>query len=98
MVVQFGLAMIPRFLYWAMACGLISGTTRGMSGSIRKAELLSTTTAPDSQAAGANSLLRLAPAEKRATSTPWKEPVVSSATLISSPQNFMTLQIGRAHV
>ena len=53
MVEQFGLAMIP--LWVLMASGLISGITRGTSGSIRKADELSTTTAPASTAAGANS-------------------------------------------
>src|SRR4030067_1048024 len=55
MVVQFGFAMIPRFRYWPIASALISGTTSGMSGSIRKADELSTTTAPEFQAAGAHS-------------------------------------------
>src|SRR4051812_25311414 len=50
MVEQFGLAMIPRCL--ATSCGLTSGTTRGTSGSIRKALELSTTTAPARAAIG----------------------------------------------
>src|SRR5512134_4155698 len=93
---QFGLAMIPRFLYWAMSCGLISGTTRGMSGSIRNAEELSTTTAPDSHAAGANSLLREAPAENRAMSIPLKALFWSSSTGICSPRNASLLPTERS--
>ncbi len=50
MVEQFGLAMIPRCL--RMSWGFTSGTTRGTSGSIRKALELSTTTAPAAAAIG----------------------------------------------
>src|SRR3954452_334574 len=52
-VEQFGLAMMP--LCRATSCGLTSGTTRGTSGSIRKALELSTTTAPARAAIGLNS-------------------------------------------
>ena len=53
-VVQLGFAMMPR-CFWISA-GLISGTTKGTSGSIRKAEELSITTAP-----GADGMLRVFP-------------------------------------
>src|SRR5512135_3485827 len=52
MVEQFGLAMMPQCL--ATSCGLTSGTTKGTSGSIRKALELSTTTAPALAAIGLN--------------------------------------------
>ena len=48
---------------------------------MRKALLLSTTTAPEAAAAGPNSRLREAPAEKRAICTPLKESLVSFSTL-----------------
>jgi len=31
MVEQFGFAMMPRVVYWAIACGFTSLTTSGMS-------------------------------------------------------------------
>ena len=55
MVEQLGLAIIP--LCFLISCGLTSGTTKGTSGSILQALLLSTTTAPALAAIGANSLL-----------------------------------------
>ena len=82
-VEQFGLAMMP--LCSLMFCGLTSGTTSGTSGSMRKAEELSTTTAPACTAAGANSLLREAPAQNRAMSMPLKLSVVISSTMYSLP-------------
>src|SRR5512141_827586 len=95
-VVQFGFATIPRRLYWPIASGLISGTTSGMSGSIRNAEELSTTTAPEAHAAGANSLLRDAPAENRAMSIPLKASFESSSTGNSCPSNFSFLPTDRS--
>jgi len=77
-VVQFGFAIIP-FVSKA-AWGFTSGTTRGISFSILKAELLSMTSAPALTADGANSRLLLAPAEKSAISMPLKESWVSSST------------------
>ena len=59
-----------------------------MSGSIRNAEELSTTTAPEAHAAAANSLLREAPAENRAMSIPLKASFESSSTGNSCPANF----------
>ena len=51
---QFGLAMMP--LWSRMRLALISGITSGTFGSMRKAEELSTTTAPALTAIGANFL------------------------------------------
>src|SRR2546421_630021 len=51
-VVQFGFAMMPRFVL--MSAPLISGTTSGTSGSMRNALELSTTTAPACVAKGAD--------------------------------------------
>ena len=51
MAAQFGLAMMP--LWSRMRFALISGITSGTFGSIRKAEELSTTTAPALTAIGA---------------------------------------------
>ena len=68
--------------------GLISGTTRGTFSSILKALLLSITTAPESTAWGANSLLLEPPAEKNAISIPLKDFGVSSSTSKFSPRNF----------
>jgi len=67
-VEQFGFAMMP----WCsgMSFELISGTTRGTCGSMRKADELSITRAPAATAAGANCLLLEPPAEKKAISTP----------------------------
>src|SRR5512143_3468992 len=96
MVEQLGLAMMPRFLYWAMAWAFTSGTTKGISGSMRKALLLSTTTAPEAAAAGPNSRLREAPAEKRATWTPLKESLVSFSTLTGFPPNSNSLPTERS--
>ena len=48
---------------------------------MRKADELSITTAPASLAAGTNSRLRVAPAEKKAMSTPLNASAVSSSTL-----------------
>jgi len=95
-VVQLGFATMPRFLYCAIASGLISGTTSGTSGSIRNADELSTTTAPDSHAAPANSLLREAPAENRAMSIPLNASFDSNSTGNSSPANFRRLPTERS--
>ena len=74
---QFGLAMMP--LCSRMRPALISGITSGTFGSIRKAEELSTTTAPAFTAIGANFLEMPPPAENSAMSTPSKECSVSSS-------------------
>ncbi len=70
MVEQFGLAMMPSCA--AAASGLISGITSGTAGSIRKAEELSTTTAPLFAAAGPSARDVPPPAEKKAMSMPLK--------------------------
>ena len=71
MVEQLGLAMIPPLPSStpSRASGLTSGTTRGIPGTMRKAELLSTTVALASAARGANFRLMDAPALNRASST-----------------------------
>ena len=83
MVVQLGHATMPRcpFTRWP----LISGTTRGTVGSMRKALDLSTTTAPALTACGAYSLDCAEPAEKNATSTPRKASGPTCSTRIFSP-------------
>ena len=68
-VVQFGLATIPLRIS-RNAAALTSGTTSGTSGSMRQAEVLSTTTAPAAASRGASSLDALAPVEQRAMSSP----------------------------
>ena len=79
-----------------MRRALISGITSGTSGSIRNAEELSTTTAPDFTAIGANFFEMLPPAENSAMSTPWKECGVSSSITIRSPRKSMVLPAERA--
>ena len=74
---QFGLAMMP--LCSRMRRALISGMTSGTSGSMRKADELSTTTAPAFTAIGAYFREMLPPAENSAMSTPSKECSVSSS-------------------
>src|SRR6266542_4825506 len=83
MVVQLGQATMPRCPFTAWA--LISGTTRGTVGSMRKALDLSTTTAPALTARGAYSLDCAEPAEKKATSTPLKASGPTFSTRIVSP-------------
>ena len=88
-VEQFGLATIPPppARIPAIACALISGTTSGTPSVMRKAEELSTTTAPAAEAAGAKRLDWSPPAEKSAMSTPRKESSVSSSVVYSMPSN-----------
>ena len=69
MVVQLGLAMIPRGRS-AIASGFTSATTSGTCSSRRHAEELSTTTAPASTKRGARVLEVAPPAEKIAMSIP----------------------------
>ena len=83
MVEQFGLAIMPLCLN--ALSGFISGTTKGTSGSILKALLLSITTVPDSTACGIYTLLLSRPAEKNAKSTPLKDFDVNCSTGIFSP-------------
>src|SRR5216683_744727 len=86
-VEQFGLAMMPRFWYCAIASGLTSGTTSGTSGSMRKHEVLSMTIAPAFVARGANTADTLLPGEDRTMSMPLKLKVSSAWTwrMSSSP-------------
>ena len=76
--VQLGLATTP--LCFARSPPFTSGTTSGVSGSMRKADELSTTTQPAALAAGTNSRLRVAPALKKAMSTPLNDEAFSSST------------------
>ena len=94
MVEQFGFAMMPRWL--AIASGLISGITRGTAGSIRKAEELSTTTAPALAAMGPNSFDNDPPALKNAISIPAKLSLVISSTSISRPAKVILFPRDRA--
>ena len=87
MVVQLGLAMIPR---WPpAAASLTPATTSGTCGSMRHAEELSTTTAPAAAKRGACSRARAPPAEKRATSMPAGSAAARSSTS-TSPQGVAT--------
>ncbi len=71
-----------------MASPLTSGTTSGTSGSIRKCDVLSMTTAPAAAARGACFSETAAPGEKRAMSMPAKSNVASDCTFkgVSSPK------------
>src|SRR4029453_6640697 len=91
---QFGLAMIPG--WFAMASGLISGTTSGMVLSMRKAEELSTTTAPFDTAIGPNFFDVALPAENSARCTPSNDFSVSSVTVTDLPANGSCLPAERA--
>ena len=88
-VEQFGLAMMPRLKCCAIASGLTSGTTSGTSGSMRKREVLSMTTAPAFAARGANTSDTLAPGEDSTMSMPRKSNVSRPWTLrrSSSPND-----------
>ena len=87
MVVQFGLAMIPRGRFKASS-GFTSGTTRGTSFSIRKALELSIITAPCLVIVSANSIEVLPPAETKATSMSLKSSLCfSSLTVYCLPRN-----------
>ena len=79
-----------------MRPALISGITSGTFGSIRKADELSTTTAPAFTAIGANFREMPPPAENSAMSTPWKEFSVSSSITICWPRKSMVLPAERA--
>ena len=83
-VVQLGLAMIPLCAR-ARSPGLTSATTSGTSGSIRKAEELSTTSAPAAAKRGAWAREVVAPAEKSAMSIPVGSAVEASSTTTSRP-------------
>ncbi|CCE05035.1 hypothetical protein BRAS3843_1260013 [Bradyrhizobium sp. STM 3843] len=91
---QFGLAMMP--LWSRMRLALISGITNGTFGSMRKAEELSTTTAPERTAIGANFFEMPLPAENRAMSTPSNERSFSSSMVIVWPRKLSVLPAERA--
>ncbi len=91
---QFGLAMMP--LWSRMRLPLTSGITSGTFGSMRKAEELSTTTAPALTAIGANFLEMPLPAENSAMSTPSKARSVSSSMTTFWPRNDTVLPAERA--
>jgi hypothetical protein len=78
-----------------MRPALISGITSGTFGSMRKAEELSTTTAPAFTADGANLREMLPPAENKAMSTPSKERSVSSSITICLPRKATVLPAER---
>src|SRR6185437_2634008 len=79
-----------------MRLALISGITSGTFGSMRKAEELSTTIAPDLTAAGANFLEMPLPAENSAISTPSKERSETSSITTFWPRNETALPADRA--
>ncbi len=82
-VEQFGFAIRPECV--RAAWGFTSATTSGTPSSMRKAEELSTTTAPAAMACGAHSRERVAPAEKIAMSIPSKLCGPTACTGISRP-------------
>src|SRR4051812_15442247 len=84
-VEQLGLAIRPLCLW--ICSGLTSGTTSGTPSFMRKALVLSTTTAPAFTADAANSLLTEPPAEKKATFTSLKLSCFSSSTACDFPLN-----------
>ncbi len=95
-VVQLGLAIMPRGRLSASSA-LHSGTTRGTSSSMRKAELLSIITAPYLVMVSANSFDVPAPAEVNAMSTSLKSSLCcSSFTSISLPRNMYFLPAERS--
>ncbi len=72
MVEQLGLAMMLRLRKFFRASAFTSGTTSGISGSMRKKEVLSITTQPAAAARGAKVAETVLPGEKRAMSVPAK--------------------------
>ena len=86
-VEQLGLAMMPRWAWSAILSALTSGTTNGISSSIRKWLVLSMTTAPASTAAWAYRALTDEPAENSAMSMSSKESSSSTFTGICRPPN-----------
>src|SRR3989338_8135712 len=86
MVEQLGLAMIP--LCFEISEALISGMTSGTEASIRKALVLSTTTAPAFTASGTKRRLTVAPALERTRSIPLNDSGVAGSIVIHLPWNF----------
>src|ERR1039458_6284710 len=87
--VQLGLATMP-FGIDARAPGLTSETTRGTSGSIRQAEVLSMTMAPAAATRGAISREAVAPVEHSAMSIPEQSAVAASSTATPPPAHGST--------
>ncbi len=86
MAVQLGLATMP-FGIEARAPGLTSLTTRGTSGSMRQADVLSMTIAPAATSLGAICREAVAPVEHSAMSRPEKSALAASSTATwPSPQ------------
>src|SRR6266568_4463014 len=79
-----------------MRSALISGITSGTFGSMRKADELSTTTAPAFTAMGVNFLEMLPPAENSAISTPSNELSLSSSIMTLWPRKSIVLPADRA--
>src|SRR5690606_12688566 len=92
-VEQLGLAMIP--LWFLISCAFTSGTTKGTSGSIRNALVLSITTAPLLTASGASFLDTDPPAEKNAISIPSKLSGLASCTVYVVPWNSISVPAER---
>src|SRR3954454_19127111 len=88
-VEQFGLAISPRWP--SSASGLTSDTTSGICGSRRKADELSTTTAPASTNFCAHAREVDAPAENSAMSKPWIESSLS-ARIVTPPSSLPALR------
>ena len=95
-VVQFGLPMM-FFGRVNASSPFTSGTTRGTSGSMRNAELLSIITVPWRVIVAAYSFETEAPAEVKAMSTPEKsESYVNSSITYSFPRNKRVFPAERA--
>ena len=95
MVEQFGLAMMPLGVS-AAAAAFTSGTIKGTSGSARKADELSTTSAPLLAAIGDQCRDVPPPAENNASGTPSNTSGAISTTVCSSPRNRTVLPALRA--
>ena len=95
MVAQLGFAMMLRG-WLAMSAALISGMTRGTSGSRRKAWELSTHTAPRLAASGRRAFAVESPAAPRTMSAPSKASGVASTTGTASPWKVTVLPTERA--
>src|SRR5690625_5914246 len=96
MVEQLGLAMMAPRPVPSRMLPLTSGTTRGMSGSRRKCELLSMTVQPALAARGAYLAEMLPPAENSAKSQPLKSNLSRSSTTTLLPANSMACPADRS--
>ena len=86
--------MMPSWV--AASAALTSGTTSGTPGSMRHRDELSMTTAPAAAAAGARVPETLAPAEKRAMSTPSNDSGRASSTVRRWPEMTSVVPAERA--